>query len=95
MEQIMGGRYTARSMCGERRKRRTSEGLGDEEGVEYPDGMTVTWEIADCAILPVWSFPSGSVYFRGAEDLFVHKESLPPLGERRSTSTITMVFHLP
>jgi hypothetical protein len=37
MEQVMGGRYTARSMCGER-KRRTSEGLGDEEGVGYPEG---------------------------------------------------------
>jgi hypothetical protein len=55
MEQIMGASYTARSMCGERRKRRTSEGHGDEEGVEYLDRMTVTWEIADCAILPVSS----------------------------------------
>jgi hypothetical protein len=41
MEQVIGGHYTARSMCGERRKRRTSGGLGDEEGT------TVTWEIAD------------------------------------------------
>jgi hypothetical protein len=36
MEQVMSGRYTTRSMCGERRKRRASEGLGDEEGVGYP-----------------------------------------------------------
>jgi hypothetical protein len=53
MEQVTGGRYTARSMFGERRKRRTSEGLGDEEGVGYPDGMMMTWEITDCAILGI------------------------------------------
>jgi hypothetical protein len=41
MEQIMGGGYAARSICGEMRKRQTSE--GDEKGVGYPDGMT--WEI--------------------------------------------------
>jgi hypothetical protein len=77
MEQVTGGRYTARSMCGERRKCRTSEGLGDEEGVGYPDGMMMTWEITDCAILviiSVLSFLSHSVYFRGAEDLCVYKE---------------------
>jgi hypothetical protein len=46
MEQVTGGRYTGRSMCGERRKRRTSEGLGDEEGIEYPnDG-----DLGDCGL---------------------------------------------
>jgi hypothetical protein len=49
MEQVMGGRYTARKICDERRKHRKSE--VDEEGVGYQDGITMTQEIADCAIL--------------------------------------------
>jgi hypothetical protein len=52
MEQIMGDRCTTSRMCGEWRKRRTSSGIGLEEGVGYPDGQR---ESADSRFYFRWS----------------------------------------
>jgi hypothetical protein len=99
MEQIMGGRYTARGMWGERRSHRRTGGgrAGSWQGQAgygggHPDEMI--WGIAGDVCFPSFSGCFGIVFplvlFYGG--WFVYKESLPPLRGRISTST---VFHLP
>jgi hypothetical protein len=55
MEQIMGGRYTARGMWGERRKHRRSEETRSSGGLSVmrkESDIRMGWqEIADCAIV--------------------------------------------
>jgi hypothetical protein len=58
MEQVMGGRYTARGMWGERRKHRRSEEMRSSGGLSEmrkESDIRMGWqlEIADCAILGI------------------------------------------